>query len=812
MQLQTCLILILLFAFPALPDYNPDDNAWRTFGPTPPTDERAIALFTYGDDLYAGGVFNRISSYPVPMLASWDENVWSPVGADAISGPPDGRIQSMTDWQGNLVVGGDFSMIGGQSIGNIAEWNGSTWSPLGPSMSGFAGNRVRAFEHYTGELVVGGDFNTVDGKNANGIARWNGTRWRRFGSGFGSNGICGALAVFDSVLIAGGEFDMAGVASVDNIAKWDSVTGWSRLGTSTMSELNGRVTDLRIFEGDLYACGFFTGTISGIPTLHVARWQPVGLKWEDVGGGVSGDANALWEYGGELFIGGLFDSAGTVAARNVARWNQTEWVPAGTGIPATVEGFAAWNGSLYAATDSDPNAPGFEDAVLRWDGVSWDPIVPLPPPPSGPQNGAIFAAAELGADIVIGGTFTNVGDSALANVARLVGSAWEPMGGGFNNMVRTFASYQGSLVAGGRFTSSGGVSVSRIASWNGSAWAPFGSGINGEVRAAVEHAGDLFVGGEFVAAGGASANRLARWNGSSWSEFGGGADSTVRALASYGTDPIAGGGFATIGGNSIDDLARWDGITWQALGTGLAGGQLGVDALLVVGNDLYVGGDFTTAGGVTVNRIARWDGAGWHALGDGFDGRVVSLAYDDGRLYASGFFSNTGALEVNGAAFWDGAQWYTLGSAFGGTGGAWAIQPGASGDIFFAGGFSKAGGRVSSKLASWSIAIATDVAQATTSASAGRGSLRFLRAAEPNPFRPRTSIVYSLPSRGHTRLTIYDIRGRLVSTLFSGISEAGEQRVTWDGQSGNKSAPPGVYFAVLHSSLGREAIKVIRLH
>ncbi len=65
----------------------------------------------------------------------------------------------------------------------------------------------------------------------------------------------------------------------------------------------------------------------------------------------------------------------------------------------------------------------------------------------------------------------------------------------------------------------------------------------------------------------------------------------------------------------------------------------------------------------------------------------------------------------------------------------------------------------------------------------------------PNPFNPTTTISFSLPESGPVRLLIYDITGRIVSTLADRMMAAGEHAVQWNGMdaSGNK-APTGIYF------------------
>jgi hypothetical protein len=66
---------------------------------------------------------------------------------------------------------------------------------------------------------------------------------------------------------------------------------------------------------------------------------------------------------------------------------------------------------------------------------------------------------------------------------------------------------------------------------------------------------------------------------------------------------------------------------------------------------------------------------------------------------------------------------------------------------------------------------------------------------KPNPFRDRTIISYSVPRALEVSIGVYDLSGRLVTTLVNGRQPAGRHNVTWnrtDG-TGNRVAS-GVYF------------------
>jgi hypothetical protein len=64
----------------------------------------------------------------------------------------------------------------------------------------------------------------------------------------------------------------------------------------------------------------------------------------------------------------------------------------------------------------------------------------------------------------------------------------------------------------------------------------------------------------------------------------------------------------------------------------------------------------------------------------------------------------------------------------------------------------------------------------------------------PNPFTPETRIAYSVGRDTHVELKVFDITGRLVTTLASGEVTAGNHKVSWDGKdSGGNAVSPGIY-------------------
>jgi hypothetical protein len=85
--------------------------------------------------------------------------------------------------------------------------------------------------------------------------------------------------------------------------------------------------------------------------------------------------------------------------------------------------------------------------------------------------------------------------------------------------------------------------------------------------------------------------------------------------------------------------------------------------------------------------------------------------------------------------------------------------------------------------------------------------------ASPNPFNPMTRIEFSLPAEQEAGLEIFDLQGRLLSTLLPCEKRAaGRYRVSWSGRSGDGSqVSSGVYFARLSTARGEKTLKLTLL-
>lgn len=81
---------------------------------------------------------------------------------------------------------------------------------------------------------------------------------------------------------------------------------------------------------------------------------------------------------------------------------------------------------------------------------------------------------------------------------------------------------------------------------------------------------------------------------------------------------------------------------------------------------------------------------------------------------------------------------------------------------------------------------------------------------QPNPFNPRTTVEFSLPQAGHSRVSVFDMQGRLLAVLADGWRSAGRHTVAWDGcDQAGRSLPSGTYLMGLQTKDYTETRKAV---
>lgn len=509
----------------------------------------------------------------------------------------DGPVKAFAVIGTNLFVAGDFTRIGAQPISSVARWDGTKWYPLGSSVGGPYVS-VRCLATDGTNLYVGGSFTIAGGIAATNIARWDGQSWSALGSGIvspiggaafiGENGevvfelFSGveSLIVRDAKLYAGGSIVSAGGVAVTNIAVWDGAQ-WSSLGAGLQGS-------------DYY--GGYGGGASSLGTVKTLIFQ-----------------------GTNLYAGGYFQSSGSTATTNIARWDGFQWHSLGDGTTA-----------------------GFGEHVS--------------------------ALALKGDQVLVGGRFTGAGVVTTTNLAWWNGAAWNVFPTDNQLTPTGFIADQSGVVVFGKFAAVGGVSSSAIARFDGTNWTGYGSGITGELNAAAWLGTNLYVGGRFQVAGGKSAGFIARWDGHGWQSLfsgKGGAlfGSVIRSLTANTSGAYVAGNLVSAGETPVNSVAHFNGTNWMAMDQGLSPNRS--HRLASVQTNLYVmESDVQMFGVPTV--LKRWNGFTWEIIplgltNNGSPGGMSRIAAGGTNLYVVGRFTSAGDVAATNLVRWDGAQWHSLG-------------------------------------------------------------------------------------------------------------------------------------------------------
>jgi hypothetical protein len=77
----------------------------------------------------------------------------------------------------------------------------------------------------------------------------------------------------------------------------------------------------------------------------------------------------------------------------------------------------------------------------------------------------------------------------------------------------------------------------------------------------------------------------------------------------------------------------------------------------------------------------------------------------------------------------------------------------------------------------------------------------------PNPFNPRTTISYFLPTDGWVEMAVYDLSGKRVATLLDEGVGAGLHSIIWEASK----FPSGLYFIVAYTTMGEQVQKAIMI-
>jgi uncharacterized delta-60 repeat protein len=528
---------------------------------------------------------------------------------------------------GDVIVGGVFTIAGNIFANSIARYNPTTgnFAPLGGGVSFDPQNgagQVRAIvTPPNGDLIVGGSFSLADGSPADSIARYSPTtnHWSRLAPSPPSGGIIRAMALLpDGTLLVGGSFglDAAG-PTISCIERYDlSSNTWSYADHAQSSQ-TATVTAFALLPGGDVLVGGRFSLIGGTSANNIARFTPSTGQWAPLGLGISGasaatavDALAILP-DGDILVGGSFQSAGIFGAASLARYN--------------------------------PNSGSWSSFATGVGGISTPVIFSLVPLPGG--------------EVLVGGRFTNAGDSTANSIAvfnpdtqawRSLGSGGLGLGGSVtflsNFVYTTTVLPNGDVLAGGLFISLGS-SDQGILRYSSATqlWSPPLGGTSGPVTPIVLPNGEVYVTGQFSVIQGTPANTLARYSPttSTFTSMGLGPSDSVTSIARLPDGDLAALGSIHLSSGATATSARfhqatgeWSSLIWPLQSSGNP--ILPTAMAQLPGGDIVVSSSsLDSAAGVPVNHFARWNVAlsTWSDLGySGNDTPTLFLGFPSGDV------------------------------------------------------------------------------------------------------------------------------------------------------------------------------------
>ncbi len=367
-----------------------------------------------------------------------------------------------------------------------------------------------------------------------------------------------------------------------------------------------------------------------------------------------------------LYAGGNFTHQSLPNVINIAKFDGTDWLPVGPGLPGQVTALAqSIDGSLIAF---GKDSQGY---MAKWDGTTWTMIE------QNLRRGSVFTAAlgdiGHGTRLYFGGNFDNQNTSPgppLSHLALYDGQRLLPIGNGLEgfkpNVARAFKTFDDgsgeALYIGGAIQWAGQVPVNGVARWDGTTWSSPGATFADlafvtalEVAPTTTGQDRLLAATRRIVIGGSTTNAIEQWDGTTWTQHTP-ANGEILALHHVPTGPFAGlyaaGNFTQIGGITASFLARQDTTTgtWSALNHGFD--KRVTDVILLQNateTSLFACGRFTAAGGQPASGLARWTGTQWQGISIPGATRTKKLeVYDVGngpQLFFAG----------NVAGVWDGS-------------------------------------------------------------------------------------------------------------------------------------------------------------
>lgn len=289
-----------------------------------------------------------------------------------------------------------------------------------------------------------------------------------------------------------------------------------------------------------------------------------------------------------------------------------------------------WIAGLFTSFNSQPVS-----GLLTWDGQAYANPIP------GSDLSAVNDLQTFNGGLAI------AGHSVLANdVLFHDGNNFVPLQGQFSSPVKVLSTYNGELYAGGNFTSVSGQSVRCLAKWTGSQWIQVGPGLNGSVKCMTVFNGQLYIGGAFTATSNAQFTlpHVAVWNGTTFNPAGPGLSGQPTSMVPVNGELWIAGSFTFTADSAVqlNGRTKWDGSSFTPLAPDESYLSTPLNVVELDSSGVLLSPSVDCTGG-----SARWVNNAWEHLPYS---RISRSASFGGRILISGAFTDRLPDKVSGLA------------------------------------------------------------------------------------------------------------------------------------------------------------------
>lgn len=461
---------------------NPNGTLDTTFNPGSGANGEVNAIAVRNDGrILIGGGFSDVNGTILNNIASLNPDGSLDLGFDPGNGPDNWLKAVVIQPDGKVLIGGVFTKVNNISISNIARMNADGTLDTGFDTSpGPNGHVLSTAIHWDGKVIIGGNYTMVGAVSRNYIARLNadGTLDTNFDPGTGTNGLIEAVAIQeDGKVIIGGWFTKVNGVTRNYISRLNA-NGSLDTGFDPSIGPNFWVSAVALQpDGKVVIGGGFI-TVNGISRSGIARLNSDGSLDSSFSPGFGADnfvRTIALQPDGKVLIGGWFNTVNGITRKYIARLNadgtlDTSFDP-GIGPNNWVESVAIQSdgkvllAGSFTQVSGQPrnhidrlNTNGSLDSSFQTSTGANDEIRVVTVQPDG--------------KILIGGIFTQFTGVPINRFARLnfdgsLDTGFNP-GTGANGPVRTIvAQVDGKVIIGGEFTQVNSTAQGYIARLNG---------------------------------------------------------------------------------------------------------------------------------------------------------------------------------------------------------------------------------------------------------------------------------------------------------------------------------------------------------